>query len=94
MTKIAPIFLLLIFSCFSNISGQERTYFKDNSGRTTGSVTTTGQTTIYRNSSGQVIGRAKTLPSGRTYFYDKTGKPSGSVSGRFNPKTMKPSFVK
>lgn len=92
--KIALIFFLLTSTALAGnptprySSKTEKTYFKDNHGRPTGSVIKNGNTYTFKDNRGYTTSKAKIQASGKTYFYDKQGFPTGSATGPYSP-TMK-----
>lgn len=69
---------LIILAMIGTANAEERTTFRDSSGRVTGWATTNNVGTQFYNSNGQNTGRATTNNVGTT-FYNSAGRVTGSA---------------
>jgi hypothetical protein len=56
--------------------------FRDSSGRTIGTASKSGNTTVFRDSRGRTTGTATTDSQGTTIFRDSSGRTTGTTSRR------------
>ena len=85
-TTIATVAALIILALAAvpYAHAQNQTIFRDSSGRTTGTATTSSSgTTTFRDSSGRTTGTATRNSSGTTTFRDSSGRTIGTAS---NPR--------
>ena len=83
ITRLLALGLALLATTAS--AQTSTTTFRDVTGRTTGTATTTtGGATVYRNSTGRSIGRAITTGT-TTTFYDATGRVIGRETTTGSP---------
>ena len=81
---LTAVLVLFVFAAGSTLFAQNnRTTYRDASGRYQGSATVNGRTTIYRDASGRYQGSA-TVNGNRTIYRDASGRYQGSstVNGR------------
>jgi hypothetical protein len=76
--------IILALAAVPYAYAQNQTTFRDSSGRTTGTATTSSSgTTTFRDSSGRTTGTASRNSSGTTTFRDSSGRTTGTAS---NPR--------
>jgi hypothetical protein len=66
----------------SPLHAQNMQTFRDSSGRTVGTATKSGNTTIFRDDRGRTTGTATTDSQGTTIFRDNQGRTTGTTSRR------------
>ena len=73
------ILITVFVSVCALISGAQTTYYRDSSGRLTGSVTTDGNgKTVYRDGQGRIQRTVTTDRNGKTTFRDSSGRIVGT----------------
>jgi YD repeat-containing protein len=84
MTKLLPLTLLVaLVSCqmpLRNAAAEPQQVYRDASGRTIGTATTSGNQTIYRDDRGRTTGSATTDSAGNTVFRDGFTRRSGPLA--------------
>ncbi len=84
--NIKALSLLILFSLQHFVIAQERSIYRDNSGKIVGTSYTVNNKTVYRDSSGKLTGHSVYSKQSGTRSFDATGKPTGrSNSKYFNP---------
>ena len=77
-TLIGAIAALLLAT--GTAHAQNMQTFRDSSGRTVGTATKSGNTTIFRDANGRTTGTATTDSQGTTIFRDSLGRTTGTKS--------------
>jgi YD repeat-containing protein len=69
-------------SLVTGIAHAQQQTFRDAQGRTVGTATKSGNTTIFRDSQGRTTGTATIDSQGTTIFRDSQGRTTGTTSRR------------
>jgi hypothetical protein len=81
MYRLTLIVFAVLVSCQSASAQQSpQQTFRDASGRTIGTATTSGNQTIYRDDRGRTTGSATGDSAGNTVFRDNRGRTTGTLS--------------
>jgi YD repeat-containing protein len=75
-----PMVALLPLARQATAADDTNRTFYDASGRVTGTASTSGGTTTYRDAMGRTTGSATRLPDGRTEFRNSRGRVTGTSS--------------
>jgi hypothetical protein len=81
MKKTLLAGIAALFLATGAAHAQQQT-FRDSSGRTIGTATKSGNTTIFRDSQGRTTGTSTTDSQGNTIFRDSQGRTTGTTSRR------------
>ena len=73
---------VILFLATGTVHAQNQQTFRDSSGRTVGTATKSGNTTIFRDERGRTTGTATTDSQGTTIFRDSQGRTTGTTSRR------------
>ena len=72
--------IAVLFLATGTAHAQNMQTFRDSSGRTVGTATKSGNTTIFRDERGRTTGTATTDSQGTTIFRDGQGRTTGTRS--------------
>ena len=82
MTRVLLAGVAALFLATGTANAQNMQTFRDSSGRTIGTATKSGNTTIFRDDRGRTTGTATTDSQGTTVFRDSQGRTTGTTSRR------------
>jgi hypothetical protein len=82
MKKLLLTGIAALFLATGTAYAQNMQTFRDSSGRTVGTATKSGNTTIFRDANGRTTGTCTTDSQGTTIFRDSQGRTTGTMSKR------------
>ena len=80
------LFLFCLLIAFGTLQAANAIY-RDSSGRSIGTASTSNGRTTYRDRSGRSVGTAVTQPGGRTIYRDRSGRSIGTAVTQPNGTT-------